>query len=321
LTISYYRRKAGQADTLMQMGRWFGFRRGYKDLVRLYTTPGLYDAFDAICRDEQYFRDELRQYAVMVDGEPVVTPAEIPPLVASHMLRPTAAVKMYNAQLTERRSLGKEPSSGYPAKKDKRLAENIKAVLPLMDAVTTSVQILPGDVMTYRGMAFRSKCGVISHAGLLGVLTKLQWANEESFRADLTWLTRLGPKEIDEWVVVLPQPKAGRTASFHGRGPFGLHGRTCTETDGRIRGNSESKHRIAIRDEAAKPGNKTGYVLLYPVADKEDLPTWPDHSENPSEVVMAVSIRLPGSAEPRDGKVLKFQTKDTSKPRYSVIGD
>src|SRR5690606_26335028 len=36
LTVSYYRRVAGTADTLMQMGRWFGFRRGYKDLVRVF---------------------------------------------------------------------------------------------------------------------------------------------------------------------------------------------------------------------------------------------------------------------------------------------
>ena len=45
LTISYFRRKAGQADTLMQAGRWFGYRPGYQDLVRLTfaaTTPSTY---------------------------------------------------------------------------------------------------------------------------------------------------------------------------------------------------------------------------------------------------------------------------------------
>ena len=41
LTISYYRRRTGQADTLMQMGRWFGFRKGYQDLVRLYIARQL----------------------------------------------------------------------------------------------------------------------------------------------------------------------------------------------------------------------------------------------------------------------------------------
>jgi hypothetical protein len=32
------RRTTKMYDTLMQMGRWFGYRPGYIDLCRLYTT-------------------------------------------------------------------------------------------------------------------------------------------------------------------------------------------------------------------------------------------------------------------------------------------
>jgi hypothetical protein len=38
LSVSYYLRTARMYDTLMQMGRWFGYRPGYVDLCRLYTT-------------------------------------------------------------------------------------------------------------------------------------------------------------------------------------------------------------------------------------------------------------------------------------------
>ncbi|MDX8420145.1 Z1 domain-containing protein [Stecheria sp. CLA-KB-P133] len=48
LTISYFTRAAGAMDTLMQMGRWFGFRPGYLDLCRLYTTSDLYNKFEII---------------------------------------------------------------------------------------------------------------------------------------------------------------------------------------------------------------------------------------------------------------------------------
>ena len=41
LTVSYYLRASRMYDTLMQMGRWFGYRDGYTDLVRLYTTGEL----------------------------------------------------------------------------------------------------------------------------------------------------------------------------------------------------------------------------------------------------------------------------------------
>jgi hypothetical protein len=41
LSVSYYLRTSRMYDTLLQMGRWFGFRPGYTDLCRLYTTDEL----------------------------------------------------------------------------------------------------------------------------------------------------------------------------------------------------------------------------------------------------------------------------------------
>ncbi|MEG1567354.1 MAG: Z1 domain-containing protein [Anaerovoracaceae bacterium] len=45
LTVSYFTRSSNTYDTLMQMGRWFGYRPGYLDLCRLYTTPLLKNYF------------------------------------------------------------------------------------------------------------------------------------------------------------------------------------------------------------------------------------------------------------------------------------
>ncbi|WP_430809568.1 MULTISPECIES: Z1 domain-containing protein [unclassified Carboxylicivirga] len=41
LSVSYYLRTTRLYDSLMQMGRWFGYRPGYADLCRLYTTEQL----------------------------------------------------------------------------------------------------------------------------------------------------------------------------------------------------------------------------------------------------------------------------------------
>jgi hypothetical protein len=41
LSVSYFLRMSKMYDTLMQMGRWFGYREGYLDLCRLYTTDEL----------------------------------------------------------------------------------------------------------------------------------------------------------------------------------------------------------------------------------------------------------------------------------------
>jgi len=55
LTVSYYLRASKMYDTLMQMGRWFGYRDGYMDLIRLYTTTELRNAY----RDITVANEEL----------------------------------------------------------------------------------------------------------------------------------------------------------------------------------------------------------------------------------------------------------------------
>ena len=45
LTVSYYLRAARAYDTLFQMGRWFGYRTGYEDLCRLWTTGPLWNSY------------------------------------------------------------------------------------------------------------------------------------------------------------------------------------------------------------------------------------------------------------------------------------
>src|SRR5439155_619914 len=110
LTVSYYRRTSSTADTLMQMGRWFGFRNGYGDLVRLYLgreepldkkgkrALDLLEAFKATCLDEEEFRTEIRRYAA-IEGKDRLRPIDVPPLVPSHMLRPTSPNKMRYARI------------------------------------------------------------------------------------------------------------------------------------------------------------------------------------------------------------------------------
>ena len=48
LTVSYYLRASRMYDTLMQMGRWFGYRDGYTDVCRLYTTGELKRSYGQI---------------------------------------------------------------------------------------------------------------------------------------------------------------------------------------------------------------------------------------------------------------------------------
>lgn len=59
LTVSYYLRASKMYDTLMQMGRWFGYRPGYLDLCRIYTTENLSSWFRHIAVVTEELRAEI----------------------------------------------------------------------------------------------------------------------------------------------------------------------------------------------------------------------------------------------------------------------
>ena len=90
LTISYFLRASRMYDTLMQMGRWFGYRPGYLDLCRLYTTPDLTDWFQHITEASEELRQEF-DHMVAIGG----TPKQYGLRVRSHpALMVTSRVKM-----------------------------------------------------------------------------------------------------------------------------------------------------------------------------------------------------------------------------------
>lgn len=59
LVCSYFARTARTYDSLMQMARWFGYRPGYRHLLRIWTTQALYNWFVELEQVEQELRDEL----------------------------------------------------------------------------------------------------------------------------------------------------------------------------------------------------------------------------------------------------------------------
>jgi hypothetical protein len=63
LTVSYYLRTTQAADTLLQMGRWFGYREGYEDLCRLWTTPQLWQSFHEVTAANEELIHEFEEMA------------------------------------------------------------------------------------------------------------------------------------------------------------------------------------------------------------------------------------------------------------------
>jgi hypothetical protein len=280
LTISYYRRRAGAADALMQMGRWFGFRDGYRDLVRLYIgrkepaetrnkeqnhakTMDLFKAFEAACLDELEFRDELKKYAAPADGKPIL-PIQVPPLVPSHLLRPTSPNKMYNSRIVSMNfaKAWKEHTVAPAATKDithnqTRLAAMLKGDL---ESGTLSVKTAKGPFER------KAQWQIISKEAIVAFLESYRWEGK-----DQSVLTReidfvKSPKNgIIEWLFLYFEgPARSETRPIGGR-TFKVYNRSRTP-DGRFGVYSESVHRPIVKYlcgvEAAEPGNETTRNLM-----------------------------------------------------------
>lgn len=94
LVVSYYLRKTAAADTLLQMGRWFGYRPNYEDLVRIWTSEEIIDLFEYAAEISASLRREIGRMNDMG-----LTPEEFGLAIQQHpeSFRITAQSKSRNA--------------------------------------------------------------------------------------------------------------------------------------------------------------------------------------------------------------------------------
>lgn len=79
LCVSYFYRNSQAYDTLLQMGRWFGYRIGYEDLCRVWMTDEARECYSHITKATNELRDEI--YSMRYYG---MTPREFGLRVRSH---------------------------------------------------------------------------------------------------------------------------------------------------------------------------------------------------------------------------------------------
>ena len=185
LTITYFRRAPKAHDTLLQMGRWFGYRLGYQDLIRIHLaanasitkkqTVNLYDAFREIAISEEAFRNQLSIYSSWDKDKPAITPKDIRPLVLQSLpwLKPTAAAKMQLARIKRQREDVYSPKAMQFTTNE--VAENWKYAFNIVKAASKSVNLTWKSVSTD---TIPSYFGEISVAELVGYLKSTKWIGD-----------------------------------------------------------------------------------------------------------------------------------------------
>ena len=62
LVCSYFSRNSNPADTLMQMARWFGYRKGFELMQRIWMTESVLKKFEALSKIDMDMKEEIEQF-------------------------------------------------------------------------------------------------------------------------------------------------------------------------------------------------------------------------------------------------------------------
>ncbi|NJL23757.1 MAG: hypothetical protein HC902_00290 [Calothrix sp. SM1_5_4] len=203
-----FRARVQGYDTLLQMGRWFGYRPDYVDLTRIYVSDDLQSKFYHLATVEQEVRDEIKTMAANRER-----PKDVGLRIRTHpSMTVTSNLKMRNAQSS---------SLTYSASKIQALYMNLKDAALLRSNSQAVIQLLDG-IEKYHGKpaapGFEDFSSCLLYRDVSAELI-LQFIERYNFSAAnirftakiiaeyIHDLTRAG--ELTKWSVAVMSPKTG----------------------------------------------------------------------------------------------------------------
>ncbi len=154
LVCTYFSRDVSQADTLMQMGRWFGYRRGYELLSRIWMTAKGVDRFEELSALDIQLRSDI-QNRYFDDN---LSPAECGPMVAKTVqLALTARNKMQGAEELNLDFSGQHLQTFKFPYDESKLEEALKRADKLLNSLEASNkedENVKGNCRVWRNVSF-----------------------------------------------------------------------------------------------------------------------------------------------------------------------
>lgn len=295
LTISYFLRTTTMVDTLLQMARWYGFRRGYEDLIRIWTTDGIARWFAELALVEQSLRD-----SIVALGRAGRRPDQMAIRLRAHSDLLLTSRNKAKTSVSQQDSW----SGGHPQ----------TVLLPLSDIPKLEANRALAD-----GFIAGLSPPVPSHGGLLirdvavdGVCSFLRSYQIHddivAFRSDLLadWIMgRAAVGELVDWSVFIASPAAGRPAIVGGQA-VGLvkRSRVSSESIGILTDPAHEGVDLTLGPEsymrdsgtfdaaamrAARPATQ-GLLIVYPL-DAEHL------GVAETDTVIALALSLPETSD------------------------
>ncbi|MFJ4988118.1 Z1 domain-containing protein [Streptomyces sp. NPDC088732] len=340
LSVSYFVRAVSAYDTLLQMGRWFGFRNGYADLPRIWMTDELAQWFRHLATVETEMRRDIDTY--MTEDE---TPLTFAVRLRTHpALRVTAAAKMRDAVTAASSYGGKRVQTHYFHTNAEWLKRNIDAARVLVSASSTSAvrvdarpedgryvfRDVPYDVVTdfLSGYAFHERSPE-NDGELISDYIRKRVATAGSLRR---WNVAVVGNPRGEAFTFAPGVTVGRNV----RARLAVNGPTPDFADIKtlmsrrdaavdMNGDTEKLTEKGIMDERRVQLPDTGLLVLYPI-DRLSAPSPSKPLRAPldaEEHVIGVGLVFPEPTE-GDSAVVKYISANLSNVRiededYSLL--
>lgn len=293
LTVAYFLRTTTLADSLLQMARWYGFRTGYDDLIRIWTTEGIAEWFVELALVEESLRDSIT--ALNKAGR---RPDEMAIRMRAHSeLLLTSKVKSKMLAEDVRSWSGENPQTIlFPLHSREALARNLELASDLL-RLHPPTHDAHGGALAYDVPAEDVALFLRRYEG---------HPNSIAFHGEeiAAWIMqRAAVGELVSWTLFIANPQRERQVLLGGR-PFGLvyRAQQATESigiliDPRHEGvdlhggpdnyRSDSGFNAKAMREDRPPTQ--GLLLLYPL-DPEPL-------RAPIEAVLGVALSLPRTSD------------------------
>lgn len=201
LSVSYYLRTSKMYDSLMQMGRWFGYRPGYVDLCRLFTSRQLNEWFCHIAHASEELRNEFDYMSDTVGA----TPEQYALKVRTHpgVLQISASNKIRRATTITISWSGRLVESYEFQKKPEVFASNLQATINFIEQLNGQAVSIKNNYLWFDITADRVK-SLLQNFKLSENLKSADPANLVRF-IDL----QIANNELTEWrVAVMSKKKA-----------------------------------------------------------------------------------------------------------------
>lgn len=139
LISSFFMRSSNAYDSVLQMGRWFGYRNGYEDLPRIWMTESLAGDFQFLAGIEADIRQDIARYVANH-----MKPSELAVRIALHpRMQVTSRLKMHWAVPAAPSFSESRPQTTYFSHRDvKILEDNLRAARRLVKAASTEARTI-----------------------------------------------------------------------------------------------------------------------------------------------------------------------------------